>query len=273
MLATYECVLARLGIPTAKGKTSGEIMNQDAPLLQEKPTKLKSGRSDISRTVRRPAGVEACETEPVKVAELPFALDALEPLISREAMHFHYDKHFKGYVNKLNALVVGSAYAELPLEDIVRQAAWKRKRPMLVNASQTWNHAFFWQCLQPGGVMEPDVILSEAIRRTFGSYADFEAKFVEKGVAHVGSGWLWLACHPERGLIITATEDAIPVWLASGRVPLLVCDLWEHAYYLDWRHDRAGWLKGFLAQAANWNFAGEQLASVLDRREPWTYCR
>lgn len=247
-------------------------MNEQTSVQQGTSTNLNSGRPSSNRDPKR-AGTARAETDaaPITAAELPFAMDAFEPLISREAMHFHFDKHFQGYVNKLNTLIAGSDYARLSLEDIIRQAAWKRRRPMLVNASQIWNHAFFWQSLKVGGGHEPDVILGDAIRRTFGSFANFEAKFVERGLAHVGSGWLWLACHPDRGLIITATENAIPVWLASGRVPLLVCDLWEHAYYLDWKNDRAGWLKGFLSQAANWKFAGEQLASVLDRREPWTY--
>lgn len=211
------------------------------------------------------------QTKLVAQAHLPFAMDAMEPVISRETMHYHYDKHFKGYVDKLNGLIDGTPYAKLSLEEIIRQAAWKRKRPMLVNASQVWNHAFFWQCLAPNQAGGPDGILADAIERTFGSYADFQAKFIEKGLAHVGSGWLWLVCHPDRGLIITATENAIPVWLASGRVPLLVCDLWEHAYYLDWRNDRAGWLSTFLSKAVNWRFVGEQLASVLVRRESWAY--
>lgn len=217
------------------------------------------------------ASTAPLHAKPLPAMELPFALDALAPVISREAMYYHYDKHFFGYVNKLNQLIEKNDYSRLSLEDIIRQAALNRKAAIFSNASQVWNHAFFWRCLKGGGPVEPDAILRNAISRTFGSVGSFQAEFIERGVAHVGSGWLWLACHPDHGLVITTTDNTTPVWLTSGQVPLMVCDLWEHAYYLDWRNDRAGWLKAFMTTCANWHFAGKQLASVLDKRPQWLY--
>lgn len=199
----------------------------------------------------------------IRPARLRFAQDALEPHVSAETMHYHYDKHYLGYVAKANALIKGTDLAALPLEDVVRQAAWKRRRALLVNASQAWNHAFFWACLSPDGKQGPDTILASALEKSFGSLENFRQKFIDKGMAHVGSGWLWLVWDKDRGLMLSTTDKTIPVWLATDRTPLLVCDLWEHAYYLDWKHDRAGWLTAFIENCVNWQTVGKQLASLV----------
>ncbi len=209
----------------------------------------------------------------IKAAQLKFPVKSLEPDLSAETMHYHYDKHFLGYLAKVNGLVAGSEFASMPLEEVIRQAAWKRRRPLLTNAAQVWNHGFFWESLSPDQDRGPDLTLAEAIARTFGSVGKFRDKFVEKGLAHVGSGWLWLAWHGERGLILRATENTTPIWLASGRIPLLVCDLWEHAYYLDWKNDRAGWLEAFITRLANWETASKQYAAATNGTETWQYPR
>lgn len=203
--------------------------------------------------------------------QLPYAYDALKPQISPETMHYHFDKHYLGYVAKVNTLVAGTEYASMPLEEMIRQAAWKRKRSLQTNAAQVWNHAFFWDSLSPVQDRGPDLVLAEAIAKTFGSVGKFREKFVERGMAHVGSGWLWLAWHSERGLMLRTTENAIPVWLASGRIPLLVCDLWEHAYYLDWKNDRAGWLDAFVTRLANWELASKQYSAAVNGTAAWQY--
>lgn len=208
-----------------------------------------------------------------KPARLMFSDKALEPHVSAETMHYHYGKHFLGYLAKVNGLVAGSEFASVPLEEVIRQAAWKRRRPLLTNAAQVWNHGFFWESLSPDQDRGPDLTLAEAIAKTFGSVGKFRDKFVEKGLAHVGSGWLWLAWHGERGLILRATENTTPIWLASGRIPLLVCDLWEHAYYLDWKNDRAGWLEAFITRLANWETASKQYAAATNGTETWQYPR
>ncbi|MFC0589540.1 superoxide dismutase [Novosphingobium aquiterrae] len=207
----------------------------------------------------------------LKPRPLGFAYDALEPHVSAETMHYHFDKHYLGYLAKVNAMVAGTNLAALPLEDMVRQAAWKRKRALLINAAQSWNHAFFWECLSPEGKNGPDLILAEALAKAFGSLEKFRQKFIEKGMAHFGSGWLWLAWHQDRGLMLSTTDNATPVWLASGRTPLLVSDLWEHAYYLDWKNDRAGWLEAFITDCANWHMAGAQLAALVNGTPTWRF--
>lgn len=207
----------------------------------------------------------------VKPAVLPFGRDALAPQVSHETMKYHYDKHFVGYVRKVNELICNTEFEGFTLEEIIRQAAWKRRRALLTNASQVWNHAFFWQCLSREQGRLPDRILGDALGKTFGSLEAFQRSFIEKGLSLVGSGWLWLVWHKERGLVIATTENTIPVWLGSERIPLLVCDLWEHAYYLDWRNDREGWLRAFVTQRANWNFAASQMASLLKTKPQWVY--
>lgn len=207
----------------------------------------------------------------IRPAKLRFAQDALEPHISAETMHYHYDKHYVGYVAKTNALVKGTELASMSLEDIVRQAAWKRRRALLVNSSQAWNHAFFWASLSPDGKNGPDASLASALETSFGSLENFRQKFIDKGMAHVGSGWLWLAWDRHRGLMLCTTDKTIPVWLATDRVPLMVCDLWEHAYYLDWKHDRAGWLTAFIENCVNWQHVSKQLASQFKGMPTWNY--
>lgn len=202
---------------------------------------------------------------------LPYARDALVPQISRETMDYHYEKHFVGYVDKLNALIGNTEFESMVLEEVIRQAAWKRKRAIQSNAAQIWNHAFFWKSLSAQEGQKPESILLGGIVKQFGSLKEFQDKFVEKGAAHLGSGWLWLIWDKHRGLMITTTANANPVWLGTDRVPLLVCDLWEHAYYLDWRNDRAGWVHAFITERANWAFAGEQLAALLKGEPQWSY--
>ncbi len=223
------------------------------------------------RLERALESVAPCPGEIVAPLHLPFDRASLAPQISPEAMGFHYDQHFVDHVHKLNSLVRATEFEGLALEDIIRQAAWKRKRALLTAASQVWNHAFFWQCLSGEEGRSPDCILGDALTKTFGSIKAFQHSFVEKGMALVGSGWLWLVWHRDHGLVITTTENTIPVWVGSERVPLLVCDLWEHAYFLDWRNDRRGWLQAFVTQRANWNFAARQMASLLKTRPQWVY--
>lgn len=204
-------------------------------------------------------------------AELQFDRSSLEPHISSETMGFHYDKHYLGYLAKVNALVADTDFATMPLEDVIRHAAWKRNRALLANAAQTWNHAFLWKSLSPELDRGPNLVLAEAIAKSFGSVGMFRKKFIEKGLAHLGSGWLWLTWHPDHGLLLRTTENATPIWLASGRIPLLVCDLWEHAYYLDWKNDRAGWLEAFITRLVNWETASEQFAAAVNGTQTWQY--
>ena len=180
---------------------------------------------------------------------LPYLLDALEPHISRETMEFHYGKHHRTYVDKLNALIKGTEYEKMALEDIIRKA----DGPVFNNAAQTWNHTFFWNSLTPDGGGKPEGALAGAIKKSFGSFDAFKDKFTKAATEHFGSGWAWLVRDDSGALSIETLSDA-GTPLKSGAVPLLTCDVWEHAYYIDYRNARPEFLKAYW-KIANWEFA------------------
>lgn len=219
--------------------------------------------------------VDAGGGGPIPPVALEFDRDALLPHISANTMNFHFDKHYMGYLDKTNALLAGSDMAGLCLEEVIRRAAKGRKRKLLSNAAQAWNHGFFWKSLSAARSSTMGALLERAIIQSFGSLEKFREQFIAKGTAHLGSGWIWLSHEQGKGagggLVISTTKDATPVWLGSGRTPLLVCDLWEHAYYLDWQNDRAGYLKGFIHELADWNFASRQFAAISGGQPAWAY--
>ncbi len=195
---------------------------------------------------------------------LPYPENALEPHVSARTMSFHHGKHHKGYVDKLNELTAGKPEEQLPLEEVVRRAA-KQKGPLFNNAGQAWNHEFFWQCLTPRGGGAPTGKLAEAVRQSFGSLEDFRKQFRDHAVAQFGSGWVWLV-HDGKQLVVTSTPNA-ETPIAEGKQPLLTCDVWEHAYYLDYQNRRADFVDVFLDKLVSWNFAAENLHRALGERE------
>lgn len=183
---------------------------------------------------------------------LPYPESALEPHISRETVHFHYDVHHRTYVNKLNQLIADTEFEECSLEEIVRNSTGA----IFNNAGQAWNHSFYWQCLSPKGGGAPQGALAEAIREDFGSQTGFQAEFTRVAENLFGSGWTWLVQNPDGHLAIVHTGNAgSPI--RSGQRPLLTCDVWEHAYYIDYRNRRTDYLKAFW-QLVNWRFAESQ---------------
>jgi Fe-Mn family superoxide dismutase len=203
--------------------------------------------------------------------DLPYPFDAFEPFISRETIEYHYGKHHRAYVDKLNKLVKGTQYENLALEEIVRRTSTdkaarenKAKRAILDNASQAWNHAFYWRCLTPHAGQTPDAVFAREIDTEFGSLDKLQKRFIEMALGFVGAGWAWLYARRDGSLDICTTSNAATL-CASGHVPLLVCDVWEHAYYIDRRNDRAGYLAAFW-QLANWKFAAANLARVDELR-------
>ena len=190
-------------------------------------------------------------TQHYQLPDLPYALDALEPHMSRETLEFHHGKHHATYVEKLNELVEGTDLDGLPLEEIVRRSSGA----LFDNAAQAWNHGFFWQCLSPSGGGTPDQELGQAIAQGFGSLADFRERFTEAATALFGSGWAWLTLRDDGKLEIETTGNA-DTPLRNGGQPLLTCDLWEHAYYIDHRNKRPEYLEAFW-QLANWRFADQ----------------
>ena len=192
---------------------------------------------------------------PFEISPLPYARDALAPHISAETLDFHYGKHHQGYVNNLNALIVGTIFEDSPLEDIIDQA----DGILFNNAAQIWNHAFYWRCLSPQGGGEPNGNLLTAIESAFGSFAAFKQEFTASASGLFGSGWTWLVKDGDNGLSIVNTANA-DTPLRDGLVPLLTCDVWEHAYYIDYRNARPAYMTAFW-QLIDWSFAADNFAA------------
>lgn len=190
----------------------------------------------------------------VSLPELPYPMDALEPYISSRTLEFHYGKHHNAYVTNLNKLLPGSGFEDSSLEDIIRKA----EGGIFNNGAQVWNHTFYWNCLRPGGGGEPRGKLMEAIQTSFDSFESFKEKFSTAAATLFGSGWAWLAQNAYGDLeIIKESNAGNP--LRNGLVPLLTCDVWEHAYYLDKQNRRPDYIADF------WNLVDWE--AVADRLE------
>ena len=180
---------------------------------------------------------------------LPYAKNELVPHISEETLEYHYGKHHQTYVTNLNNLVPGTEYEGLTLEEIIV----KSSGPIFNNAAQVWNHTFYWNSLAPKGGGLPTGALANAINTTFGSYEKFKEEFTKCAVTTFGSGWAWLVKNTDGSLALVSTSNAgCP--LTTGQTPLLTCDVWEHAYYIDYRNARPSYLEAFWA-LVNWDFA------------------
>jgi Fe-Mn family superoxide dismutase len=183
-----------------------------------------------------------------KLPELPYAKDGLVPHISAETLQYHHGKHHAAYVANLNKLIAGSEFEGATLEEIIRRATG----PIFNNGAQVWNHSFYWNCLAPGGGGEPSGPLAEAIQEQFGSFLQFKEKFTAAAVSHFGSGWAWLVRGDGGKLGIESTGNAGNP-LGDGKTPLLTCDVWEHAYYVDYRNARPAYVDAFW-KLVNWRF-------------------
>jgi Fe-Mn family superoxide dismutase len=186
-----------------------------------------------------------------KLPELPYAKDALAPHISAETLEFHYGKHHATYVTNLNKLIAGTEFENLALEEIVKRATGG----VFNNAAQVWNHTFYWHCLAPKAGGEPTGPLAQAITLAFGSFAAFKEKFSAAAVGTFGSGWAWLVKNPDGSLAIESTSNAANP-MTSGKKPLLTCDVWEHAYYIDYRNARPKYVEAFW-NLVNWKFVAD----------------
>lgn len=197
--------------------------------------------------------------------KLPYAYEALGPVMSAETLKFHHDKHHKTYVDTLNKLLAEEGREPASLEDLVREAGPGK---LFNNAAQAWNHGFFWECMTPNAV-EPAGELADAIGEAFGGLDNLKTKFVEAGAGQFGSGWAWLVW--QDGLKILTTHDADNPLTQGAGTPLLVCDVWEHAYYLDHQNDRKGFLTAWFDRLAAWDFAGKQLAAAKGKGQGYSY--
>jgi Fe-Mn family superoxide dismutase len=194
---------------------------------------------------------------------LPYAQEALEPVVSARTISFHYGKHHQGYFNNLVKLLPGSPFSGKSLEDIVRgSAGQERYTAIFNNAAQVWNHTFYWNSLSPegkGGEMSP--ALADAVKRGFGSVDACKAALADAAGKQFGSGWAWLVAYGSN-LEVVKTPNAETPLTRSGITPLLTIDVWEHAYYLDWQNRRAGYVKAVLDKLINWRFASENFARI-----------
>ena len=186
----------------------------------------------------------------IELPKLPYEMGALEPHISQKTLEFHYGKHHAGYVNNLNKLIAGTPFENKSLEEIVKTS----EGGMFNNAAQVWNHTFYWNCMTPNPKKNaPTGKLLDAIVRDFGSFDAFKEKFINACVTLFGSGWAWLVADKEGKLSIVQTSNAQTPLTTEGLKPLLVCDVWEHAYYLDYQNLRANYVNEFWSMI-NWDF-------------------
>lgn len=202
--------------------------------------------------------------------ELPYGYDALAPFVSSDTLHTHHDKHHKTYVDKTNDLASKAGLEGRPLEDVVREAQKAGDKKLFNNAAQAWNHAFFWESMRAPGGAAPSGDLMAAITQGFGDLAALRSAFVDEGVNHFASGWVWIVTGAD-GLKVISTHDADDTLVREGVAPLLVCDLWEHAYYLDYKNDRKAFLERWFDNVANWDFAAAQLAAANGGGEGFRY--
>ena len=189
----------------------------------------------------------------IELPPLPYDRAALEPHMSAETLDFHYGKHHKAYVDNANKMIEGTEFADMPLVDIIRRA----QGPLFNNVAQVWNHTFFWNCMTPNGGGEPTGKLMDAINLAFGDFATFKEEFSKTCIGTFGSGWGWLVQRPDGSLALVSTSNAnTPI--AGDDTPLLTCDVWEHAYYIDYRNARPKFVEAFW-NLVNWDFVASNM--------------
>lgn len=193
-----------------------------------------------------------------KLPELPFSVEALEPAMSADTLRTHHGKHHAGYIKKMNDALKERADAPTALEDVVRLAAREKDVKLFNNAAQAWNHGFFWQSLTPQKQDGPQGALLQAIEKKFESLQSFIDEARARGEGHFASGWLWLVADDTGAIALEDLHDAQTPIVDPKVTPLFVCDVWEHAYYLDYKNDRAKFLESFFAKLINWRFAESQ---------------
>jgi Fe-Mn family superoxide dismutase len=203
-----------------------------------------------------------------QLPELPYAYDALQPTLSAETLHLHHDKHHARYFTVMNDLLKDKGDT-CSIEDVVIKARQDGEKKLFNNAAQAWNHTFFWNCMTAASTA-PSGDLAAAIDSAFGGLDGLKAKFVEEGFGHFGSGWVWLASDASGALSVVQSHDGENL-LGGTLVPLLVADLWEHAYYVDFKNDRKAFLEAWFDKLANWDFAAGQMAAAKGVGAGWKH--
>jgi superoxide dismutase, Fe-Mn family len=218
-------------------------------------------RNNIFNTSRHFMNTAAVLSHPIVQPPLPYEETALAPVISANTLAYHYGKHHKAYVDTVNELIAGTAFAEMPLEQIVRSSAWQAAHAAIFNsAAQAWNHTFYWQSLRRNVGGEPPAALTEFMDESFGGIEQCKKELSSAAVGQFGSGWAWLV-HDQGRLKVVKTSDAhTPI--EQGLKPLLTIDVWEHAYYLDYYNRRIDHVNAVLDKLINWEFALQNLRAV-----------
>ena len=191
----------------------------------------------------------------IELPKLPYKRDALETHISQRTIDFHYGQHHAGYVKNLNNLIENSKFENMSLEEIIKNS----EGSIFNNAAQVWNHTFYWHCMTPEKDAHPQALLLKTLERDFGSFDNFKQMFIKQAATLFGSGWLWLVCDNDKKLSLLQTSNAETPFTNNELRPLLVCDVWEHAYYLDQQNLRLAYLNEFW-QIINWKFVEKKLA-------------
>ena len=196
---------------------------------------------------------------PFELPKLPYSDDSLSPYISANTIGFHYGKHHKTYVDKLNGLVSGSEYSDMSLEEIIKKTSGEAEKAVIFNnAAQIWNHTFYWHSMKPHGGGSPSGSVKEKLDTFFGSFEDFKNQFANAAATQFGSGWAWLVLEEETLKVVKTGNAETP--LTKRQTPLVTIDVWEHAYYLDYQNKRPEYINVFLDKLINWDFVEENLA-------------
>jgi len=206
---------------------------------------------------------------------LPFGTSALKPMIGKKTLETHHGKHHAKYVSTLNALVAGTSLEHQTLEKIMKASYKNKSKPAIFNnAAQAWNHSFYWNCLKPNGGGVPNTNqhakLVEKINASFGSFSEFRKQFADAANTAFGSGWAWLASDRKGNLSVVKTIGADNPITSGGLIPILTCDVWEHAYYLDYANLRPSYVDAFLDKLVNWEFVAENLERAIDSGRNWS---
>lgn len=218
---------------------------------------MRDGTTRVNNTPASTAD-SGLDGDEFSLPDLPYALDALEPYLSSASLRMHHGQYHRSCVETLNKIVAGTAYAGIPLVDLIQRAvSIPGKAALFTNAAQCRNHDLFWRSMRPGGGKGPTGRLREMIDDAFGSFASFKSAFTVAGLGQLGSGWVWLVQEEHRVRIVRTANADTPE--AHRRHVLLACDLWEHAYCIDYQHRRADFVNAFLDHLANWDFASQRL--------------
>ena len=196
----------------------------------------------------------------IKLPKLPYEKNALEPHVSAETLELHHGKHHKAYVDKTNKLIKGTPLEDLDLVEIIRKVRQRSDTALLDNAEQAWNHTFLWHSMTPAGPLKPQGRIAELVKESFGGIAAFNKQFKESATEQFGSGWTWLVLDGQKLKIVSTSNADSPV--GTTRTPLLTLDVWEHAYYVDYRNERPRYIDVFLKHLINWRFAASNLEKL-----------